>query len=169
MTVLPSVNGLSGQECRPRPAAARRHHRTGGGRTSPPPHCAPATVAERAGTLRADRGKRGAVQLPGRRKGVLLGSTADVERNRHDNPPGHAGGRRRDRRVRRGAGAGGRGDRPGGRVLLGARPVFFFNDTATTEIYTLSLHDALPISQAESGFGFSSSEWLVTISPPFTW
>src|ERR1017187_2747542 len=28
--------------------------------------------------------------------------------------------------------------------------VFFFNDTATTEIYTLSLHDALPIS----GFPF---------------
>src|SRR3712207_8880604 len=27
---------------------------------------------------------------------------------------------------------------------------FFFNDTATTEIYTLSLHDALPIS--EPGF-----------------
>src|SRR5256885_12253873 len=26
--------------------------------------------------------------------------------------------------------------------------VFFFNDTATTEIYTLSLHDALPISVA---------------------
>src|SRR3712207_6860772 len=26
---------------------------------------------------------------------------------------------------------------------------FFFNDTATTEIYTLSLHDALPISHAE--------------------
>src|SRR5256885_12115777 len=25
---------------------------------------------------------------------------------------------------------------------------FFFNDTATTEIYTLSLHDALPICQA---------------------
>src|SRR3712207_9472575 len=25
--------------------------------------------------------------------------------------------------------------------------VFFFNDTATTEIYTLSLHDALPISE----------------------
>src|SRR3712207_9427927 len=25
---------------------------------------------------------------------------------------------------------------------------FFFNDTATTEIYTLSLHDALPISWA---------------------
>src|SRR5258705_4851806 len=26
--------------------------------------------------------------------------------------------------------------------------LFFFNDTATTEIYTLSLHDALPISDA---------------------
>src|SRR6266540_6526900 len=32
---------------------------------------------------------------------------------------------------------------------------FFFNDTATTEIYTLSLHDALPISRpcARSGAG----------------
>src|SRR2546423_15530562 len=30
---------------------------------------------------------------------------------------------------------------------------FFFNDTATTEIYTLSLHDALPISG-------SSSSWV---------
>ena len=27
--------------------------------------------------------------------------------------------------------------------------VFFFNDTATTEIYTLSLHDALPISESK--------------------
>src|SRR6204780_5668034 len=27
---------------------------------------------------------------------------------------------------------------------------FFFNDTATTEIYTLSLHDALPISEPRS-------------------
>src|SRR2546429_5038894 len=27
---------------------------------------------------------------------------------------------------------------------------FFFNDTATTEIYTLSLHDALPISFVEN-------------------
>src|SRR2546426_6071902 len=26
---------------------------------------------------------------------------------------------------------------------------FFFNDTATTEIYTLSLHDALPICSAQ--------------------
>src|SRR5260370_13658991 len=34
-------------------------------------------------------------------------------------------------------------------LSLGLRPgffLFFFNDTATTEIYTLSLHDALPIS-----------------------
>src|SRR5262245_63738956 len=28
---------------------------------------------------------------------------------------------------------------------------FFFNDTATTEIYTLSLHDALPISGEDAG------------------
>src|SRR2546430_5061579 len=28
---------------------------------------------------------------------------------------------------------------------------FFFNDTATTEIYTLSLHDALPIYQGALG------------------
>src|SRR2546423_9070630 len=28
---------------------------------------------------------------------------------------------------------------------------FFFNDTATTEIYTLSLHDALPIYEQSSG------------------
>ena len=28
----------------------------------------------------------------------------------------------------------------------GMRSTFFFNDTATTEIYTLSLHDALPIA-----------------------
>src|SRR2546426_4957155 len=27
---------------------------------------------------------------------------------------------------------------------------FFFNDTATTEIYTLSLHDALPIYEVEA-------------------
>src|SRR5215216_7413853 len=34
---------------------------------------------------------------------------------------------------------------PGGSVGR-LRFFFFFNDTATTEIYTLSLHDALPIS-----------------------
>ena len=31
---------------------------------------------------------------------------------------------------------------------------FFFNDTATTEIYTLSLHDALPISDRTKYFNF---------------
>src|SRR6266699_2513019 len=34
---------------------------------------------------------------------------------------------------------------------------FFFNDTATTEIYTLSLHDALPIRT-----GDAANDWLVT-------
>src|SRR3712207_7072929 len=29
--------------------------------------------------------------------------------------------------------------------------IFFFNDTATTEIYTLSLHDALPICEGIGG------------------
>src|SRR3712207_9210842 len=31
---------------------------------------------------------------------------------------------------------------------------FFFNDTATTEIYTLSLHDALPISVGDGTVRF---------------
>src|SRR3989442_15927510 len=35
---------------------------------------------------------------------------------------------------------------------------FFFNDTATTEIYTLSLHDALPISHLEAaGLGMATA------------
>src|SRR5256885_12073797 len=34
---------------------------------------------------------------------------------------------------------------------------FFFNDTATTEIYTLSLHDALPISRHELGVDLTRS------------
>src|SRR5262245_63783295 len=33
-------------------------------------------------------------------------------------------------------------------IFCGLCSYFFFNDTATTEIYTLSLHDALPISWA---------------------
>src|SRR3712207_7551800 len=32
--------------------------------------------------------------------------------------------------------------------MIRLSPIFFFNDTATTEIYTLSLHDALPILTA---------------------
>src|SRR2546425_10130768 len=34
-----------------------------------------------------------------------------------------------------------------GRLSHARSLLFFFNDTATTEIYTLSLHDALPISR----------------------
>src|SRR2546422_4078835 len=46
---------------------------------------------------------------------------------------------------------------------------FFFNDTATTEIYTLSLHDALPISPSScSVCGRRRSTWAraASISPP---
>src|SRR2546430_17568934 len=39
--------------------------------------------------------------------------------------------------------------------------LFFFNDTATTEIYTLSLHDALPISR-------SNASWAPAAWPPCT-
>ena len=42
------------------------------------------------------------------------------------------------------------------------RSVFFFNDTATTEIYTLSLHDALPIfewyNEQVGGFDIASMQ-----------
>src|SRR5439155_5424478 len=38
---------------------------------------------------------------------------------------------------------------------------FFFNDPATTDIYTLSLHDALPISGAA---GCASTTWYVSTS-----
>src|SRR5215831_20938412 len=41
---------------------------------------------------------------------------------------------------------------------------FFFNDTATTEIYTLSLHDALPISHA-TGIG-SAARCGIDAWPP---
>src|SRR5258708_21600742 len=40
-------------------------------------------------------------------------------------------------------------------MLLSLSMVFFFNDTATTEIYTLSLHDALPIYLLEILFQIS--------------
>src|SRR5258707_12413377 len=42
--------------------------------------------------------------------------------------------------------------RPPRSPLFPFTTLFFFNDTATTEIYTLSLHDALPIYRA--GFSF---------------
>src|SRR5258708_35908340 len=37
-------------------------------------------------------------------------------------------------------------------------PVFFFNDTATTEIYTLSLHDALPIFAGHKKFAIAQTD-----------
>src|SRR5258708_27012536 len=37
--------------------------------------------------------------------------------------------------------------------------IFFFNDTATTEIYTLSLHDALPISWTAREFARRSQRY----------
>src|SRR3712207_7650618 len=43
---------------------------------------------------------------------------------------------------------------------------FFFNDTATTEIYTLSLHDALPISEFALPAGWSGE---CTFSEPGTY
>ena len=52
-----------------------------------------------------------------------------------------------------GGAVGGGGGRGGGGGWGGGGGGFFFNDTATTEIYTLSLHDALPI--------------LVAAAPPF--
>src|SRR3712207_9210700 len=48
---------------------------------------------------------------------------------------------------------------------------FFFNDTATTEIYTLSLHDALPICLISSILAFAicmacpSLTLMVLVSP----
>src|SRR2546429_9652504 len=38
---------------------------------------------------------------------------------------------------------------------------FFFNDTATTEIYTLSLHDALPISLLAAAIGLNVYLYIV--------
>src|SRR5256885_9524136 len=40
---------------------------------------------------------------------------------------------------------------------------FFFNDTATTEIYTLSLHDALPISLANSYLAIGNNFDILTV------
>src|SRR3712207_8026443 len=54
---------------------------------------------------------------------------------------------------------------------------FFFNDTATTEIYTLSLHDALPISGlsvrmprlcSRTAGGGLSAVYLPFLPPPFS-
>src|SRR3712207_8579035 len=46
---------------------------------------------------------------------------------------------------------------------------FFFNDTATTEIYTLSLHDALPIWFQGLFRGYSVLVILTLAAVPVTW
>src|SRR5258706_4746160 len=43
---------------------------------------------------------------------------------------------------------------------------FFFNDTATTEIYTLSLHDALPISRRSGTCTSASGRRFRSATPP---
>src|ERR1044071_1209902 len=48
--------------------------------------------------------------------------------------------------------------------LLASSALFFFNDTATTEIYTLSLHDALPISSTPSPLAVSMARWRPSCS-----
>src|SRR5712675_3024509 len=45
---------------------------------------------------------------------------------------------------------------------------FFFNDTATTEIYTLSLHDALPICTGAPDAVSSSSQNLGSLASSFS-
>src|SRR5258708_35427238 len=46
---------------------------------------------------------------------------------------------------------------------------FFFNDTATTEIYTLSLHDALPISTDSETFALDVGRQAPRKSSRFLW
>src|SRR5579884_2489692 len=45
---------------------------------------------------------------------------------------------------------------------------FFFNDTATTEIYTLSLHDALPISSWRSTPVKRRTRWTIELPRTIT-
>src|SRR3712207_1180564 len=105
-----------------------RSRRRGGGPARGPGDGARAGRAAR----RRDGGRVGAARLGERRPGT----------GEHDgHHRGHGGGGARRARAR---------DRKSTRlnsrhahILYGG---LFFNDTATTEIYTLSLHDALPIS-----------------------
>src|SRR5258708_37218872 len=52
------------------------------------------------------------------------------------------------------------------RLSLCPSSFFFFNDTATTEIYTLSLHDALPIFNSRERSGINTI--LHELNPLFT-
>src|SRR3990172_227185 len=90
-------------------------------------------------------------------------------RSRSRIAPAGDGGHRRGvprRRCRRSLAA---GDRKSTRLNSShgyiSYSLFFFNDTATTEIYTLSLHDALPISIPDrSSRRWRASTWCST--PP---
>src|SRR6266487_6918000 len=44
--------------------------------------------------------------------------------------------------------------------------IFFFNDTATTEIYTLSLHDALPICGAPIAIALADMGAILVVDVP---
>ena len=48
-------------------------------------------------------------------------------------------------------------------VDLSVLSTFLFNDTATTEIYTLSLHDALPICLKGQNHRVSQNNWMLTL------
>src|SRR6266536_3270409 len=67
-----------------------------------------------------------------KKKGRRLGGVISGKEGRRDVAAGWMAVAHHDRTAR---------GEPGGAVLH----IFFFNATATTEIYTLSLHDALPI------------------------
>src|SRR3712207_9286112 len=54
------------------------------------------------------------------------------------------------------------------RCIHGGCRVFFFNDTATTEIYTLSLHDALPISLISLWLGLTEIHGVPVVNPAFS-
>src|SRR2546422_10246534 len=61
-------------------------------------------------------------------------------------------------------------------LLISLVLFFFFNDTATTEIYTLSLHDALPIlpvgwagSLAFAALGYHAVSLIVLGCTPSVW
>src|SRR5437899_10108989 len=53
-------------------------------------------------------------------------------------------------------------------ISLPLSSLFFFNDTATTEIYTLSLHDALPISHTSIQFTINGVQKRVEVEDRWT-
>ena len=48
-------------------------------------------------------------------------------------------------------------------LITDLKNIFFFNDTATTEIYTLSLHDALPILTVDNFNEFAAKAEKLSI------